>query len=72
MHPKALARMAGALKSTTCRARQDEILDELGDATLRATEWDADQWGFDADRWMLLERMALASRGGPFWPREVI
>lgn len=54
------------------RAQQhlDWWLDRYADGLLQATEWDADQWGFDPDRWMEAERVALARRGGEDWPKE--
>jgi hypothetical protein len=38
----------------------DRYLDELYHVTHRATEWDADRWGF-SDTWMKEERMAMES-----------
>jgi len=50
----------------------DYWLDQYADVLLRATEWDASQWGFDPDRWMEADRAELASRGGRDWPHEVV
>jgi hypothetical protein len=60
-HPKAFARMANELRAARSRDHQDQILDRWNDAALLATEWDADQWGFDPDRWMAKERAQLGS-----------
>lgn len=68
-HPKALARYAEAI--TRCPADADRWLDEWIDATTRASEWDADQWGFDPTRWMADERAQLLARAdGATWPTE--
>lgn len=40
----------------------DDRLDYLFDITHRATEWDADQWGLNPDRWMARERHLMESR----------
>lgn len=71
MHQKAKDRYEQILRG--CKASQvDIVLDQYADSLLRATEWDAKQWGFDPDRWMEKERVALARRGGRDWPSEVI
>lgn len=49
-----------------------EVLDQYADGLLRATEWDAEQWGFSSEKWMRRERVILAHRGGRDWPTEVI
>lgn len=51
----------------------DGLLDQLFDLTCRATEWDGQQWGFDPDRWMSDERMAMnhRARNMGFYPTEV-
>lgn len=49
-----------------------ELLDQYADGLLRATEWDAEQWGFDPQKWMIRERLTMAHRGGHNWPTEVI
>jgi alpha-L-fucosidase len=54
------------------RALMDYRLDQFGDALFRATEWDAQQWGFDPERWQADERAQLMTRGGRNWPTEVI
>jgi hypothetical protein len=59
-HPKALERYARMIRTNPTNA--DFWLDEWIDATTRATEWDADQWGFDPDRWMLAERLEMDQR----------
>jgi hypothetical protein len=70
MHEKAKARMVGQLLTATSPGQVDAVLDQLYDGTVRATEWDADMWGFDPDRWMEAERVELARRGGTYWPSE--
>lgn len=70
-HPKALARYAQNIRQHPGSA--DYWLDQWIDATTRASEWDADQWGFDPVRWMAGERAELVRRaGGATWPREAI
>jgi hypothetical protein len=61
-HPKALARLAANIARD--RANADYWLDQWIDATTRATEWDADQWGFNPDRWMAEERAEMDRRVG--------
>ncbi len=73
MHEKAKRRHEAQIRDAVPYPRQlDILLDQYADELLRATEWDADQWGFDSDRWMEAERVALARRGGRDWPAEVI
>lgn len=43
-------------------AAVDEQLDYLFHITHRATEWDADRWGLNPDRWMARERKLMESR----------
>lgn len=76
-HPKALNRIRGNLtrlvQAGASMAHIDEQLDQMTDAVSRATEWDADFWGFDPTRWMAAERVELVNRAdGATWPREVI
>ena len=40
----------------------DELLDRWIDLRMRASEWDAQQWGFDLDSWMRAERAEMAKR----------
>lgn len=70
-HPKAMKRLHWLLTQATTRPGQDQVLDEILDTQQRATEWDADQWGFDPDRWMASERTVLAARGGTDYPAEL-
>jgi hypothetical protein len=73
MHEKARARYEAMLRDCLPWPSQvDTVLDQYADGLLRATEWDAGQWGFDPDRWMEKERAELASRGGQNRPMEVI
>jgi hypothetical protein len=47
----------------------DDWLDMYNESNTHATEWDADQWGFDSDRWMERERLILQKRAnGQLWP----
>lgn len=62
-HPLAFQRIAKDLTATTNPDRRNELLDEWLDARDRATEWDADQWGFDPDGWCLKERTEMERRG---------
>lgn len=59
-HPKALARYARHIRAD--RSSADRWLDEWIDVTTRATEWDADQWGFNPDTWMAEERVEMDRR----------
>jgi hypothetical protein len=73
MHEKSKARQEAQLRD--CLPYSDrfaEALDRYADSLLRATEWDAMQWGFDPDKWMARERLTIAHRGGRDWPAEVI
>lgn len=73
MHEKSKRRHEAMLRAALPWPGQvDLILDRYADGLLRATEWDADQWGFDPGRWMAAERAELARRGGCNWPVEVI
>jgi hypothetical protein len=51
-------------------AERDRLLDVLWDYENRATEWDAERWGFSPGRWMRRERDELSARGGQDWPVE--
>lgn len=70
MHEKARQRHIDRIREASPDKR-DFWLDQFADSLLRATEWDADQWGFDPDRWMAAERAEIERRGGPVHPREV-
>lgn len=63
-HPKAYARLHARLAATRDPTERDAVLDRILAARDQATEWDADRWGFDPDRWMEAERVELASRAG--------
>lgn len=60
-HPKFFAQLANQISDATDRARRDELLDQWIDVRDRATEWDADQWGFAPDDW---EKRVLAKAEG--------
>jgi hypothetical protein len=45
-------------------AKVDAVLDEYLRYRDYATEWDADQWGLDPDRWMEAERAEMCRRLG--------
>ena len=64
-HPKALERLDQTIArclETNSRTSVDCWLDLRIDYTERATEWDADQWGFDPTRWMAAERAEMERR----------
>lgn len=64
-HPRALARLARNIREHP--ESVDYWLDQWWDMTQRATEWDADAWGFDP-QWMAEERARMAA--GPTPPRR--
>lgn len=72
MHEKASARQRERIAKAVADAPEtvDFWLDQYADSLFRATEWDADRWGFDPDRWMEAERAELAARGGSDYPAE--
>lgn len=74
-HEKAIKRITNKIRLTrrTGVGSVDQLLEDLYDVTHRATEWDADQWGFDPGLWMQAERnvMDVRARNMGFWPREV-
>lgn len=72
MHEKARARHERQIRAARTPGERDAQLDQYADGLLRATEWDADQWGLDPDHWMEAERVELTSRGGRDWPQEAI
>lgn len=58
--PEAFNRLAiSILQASGNRQLQDGLLDIWIDVRDRATEWDADHWGFNPDRWMQKERAAM-------------
>jgi hypothetical protein len=61
-HEKAIKRLQRRVAAAKNREEQDAALDQILDVTQRATEWDADQWGFDPDRWMEAERVEINRR----------
>jgi len=69
-HQKAYRRIFDMVAQAKSSRDQDRWLDEALDLRQRATDWDADQWGFNPDLWMEAERAELASRGGNDWPQE--
>jgi hypothetical protein len=72
MSEKAKARFVQLFQQAETPEIRDHYLDQYADCLLRATEWDADKWGFDPDRWFEKERFELANRGGCDYPKEVI
>jgi hypothetical protein len=56
-HPRALKHLAAQIRRDP--ANTDQYLDQWFDVTTRATEWDADQWGLDPDRWMAKDRAQM-------------
>src|SRR6266511_2486660 len=74
-HPKAINRLTTKIQLARKHGlveQLDRALDDLYDITCRATEWDADQWGFHPS-WMAAERNLMDWRGGDgtLYPREV-
>ena len=61
-HPRAFQCIARELAAATNSDRRDELLDEWLDYRDRATEWDADRWGFTPDLWCLKERDEMERR----------
>jgi hypothetical protein len=59
-HPDAFAGLAIRISRTKDPIIVDELLDQWNDWRTRATEWDAQQWGFDLNGWMKKERAELA------------
>jgi len=51
--------LANRISNATSRQAQDELLDIWLDYRDRATEWDAERWGFNPDTWMLAERRMM-------------
>jgi hypothetical protein len=47
------------IKAAKDRRLQDSLLDMWLEYRDLATEWDADQWGFNPDRWMRQERALM-------------
>lgn len=75
-HPETINKFAGELRRLinlgATPAQLDDHLDRLVDVLLRATEWDADQWGLDPDRFCdkerrLMEARIMAENGGRSW-----
>lgn len=59
-HPDALIRLVKCIQASS-RVAADHYLDQWIDYTTRATEWDADQWGFPVN-WMEKERLIMDAR----------
>ena len=59
-HEKAKQRYYAMIRQDPEHA--DYWLDQLFDALTRATEWDADGWGFNPTTWMEKERALMRSR----------
>lgn len=70
MHDKARLRLLMRIRNAPDAESRDAWLDLYNDSELRATEWDAQQWGFNPDKWQAIERAVIASRGGQDWPTE--
>ncbi len=64
-HPDAFARLAVQLTS----AKDPDVIDELLDQWLEmrdlATDHDAENWGFDTEKWMTKERAEMCKRAMP-------
>lgn len=61
-HPDAFEKLSKAISRTKDRKIHDELLDLWLDYRDRATEWDAQGWGFEPDTWMAEERAELVKR----------
>jgi hypothetical protein len=65
-HPETVTQFADQLRRLinlgATPAQLDEHLDRLVDVLLRATEWDADRWGLDPDRFCIKERRIMETR----------
>lgn len=61
-HPDAFARLAERIRRTENMSVIDSLLDQWLVYKNLATDWDAQQWGFDSQRWMRKERAELAKR----------
>jgi hypothetical protein len=76
MHEKARQRFEGMLRDALPWPGQvDILLDEYADNLLRATEWDADQWGLPTPEMRTHLGAILSKAGGSgacLWPREAI
>jgi len=73
-HPKAYERIERALTMLTFKRKHvrtqrdyttimraiDQYLDEWAQIAYCATEWDADQWGFSDESWMIEERKRMS------------
>lgn len=64
-HPDAFKKLSKDISRTKDRKIHDELLDRWLDYRDRATEWDAQNWGFDPDTWMAKERAELVKRVMP-------
>lgn len=60
-HPDTFERLTRQLVAATDPQVIDELLDLWVDVSSRATEWDAQQWGFK-DSWLKVERDELRKR----------
>lgn len=60
--PEVFAALAERLTQSRDRQLLDELLDQWFDYACRVTDWDAEQWGLDPDRWMRAERAEMYRR----------
>ena len=72
MHETAREYLLSRIRVATSPGFRDQLLEQLYDADNRATDWDARQWGFQPDKWMAAERLAMRNAGGCDWPAEVV
>ena len=56
------AMITASLRKTGSRDEVNLLLERRFDAAHRATEWDAEQWGFDPHGWCSLMRLEMSSR----------
>lgn len=62
---KTLARM---MRNRAEHPDSDYWTDRIIDVMTRATEWDADRWGFTTDTWMAAERAEMGRRADAVGP----
>jgi hypothetical protein len=75
MHKDAAQRYHELISEAPDLATREHWLDQYADALLRATEWDADQWGLPTEEMKTPLGAILSKAGGEqaeLWPREVV
>lgn len=56
------AMITASLRKPGSRDEVNLLLDRRFDAQHRATEWDAEQWGFDPHEWCARMRLEMSNR----------